>query len=428
MNSQLDAAARCDLQPATPPPIDPDSGRGYLGRGRVLGLIGPAFVAAVAFVDPGNFGTNVSAGASYGYLLLWAVVVANLMAVLVQYLSAKLGLATGCSLAEVCREHTSTPVRIGLWLVAEFVVVMTDLAEFVGGAIALELLFGISLLVGGLVITAVTLLVLRLRVRGLDGFPAVIVALLFLIVFSMLYLLVAAPPHVAEASAGLIPHFSGTPSAVLACGIVGATVMPHAVFLHSALIGGLHDRGATTIRTPAMLRFIRRDVVIAMGLAGVVNATVLVVATRLPASAGESLHEAHAAFTRSEGEVFATVFAVALLGSGLASASAGVYSGQAIMQGFLRRKSSVFIRRMISSVPALVILAVIGDPTKALVFSQVALAFGLPFALVPLVVFTARRSVMGAFVNRRWTTTAVGLIAAVIASLNVFLIIDLAIA
>lgn len=426
MNLPLVAAARAEPRLTPAPVLDPRSGRGYLARGRVLGLLGPAFVAAVAFVDPGNFGTNVSAGATYGYLLLWAVVVANVMAVLVQYLSAKLGLATGRSLAEVCRDHTSTGLRIGLWLVAESVVVMTDLAEFVGGAIALQLLFGLPLLTGGLVITAVTLLVLRMRVRGLDGFPAVVVSLLFVLLLGFLCLLVLAPPQLGGAAAGLVPRFEGTSSAVLACGIVGATVMPHAVFLHSALSGGLHGRTVTTIRTPAMLRYIRRDVVVAMGIAGVINAVMLVVATRLPASAGDSLPDAHAAFARNQGALFATVFALALLASGLASASAGVYSGQAIMQGFLRRNSSVFVRRLISAVPALAVLAVVGDPTKALVFSQVALAFGLPFALVPLVVFTARRGVMGTFVNRRCTTVAVSAVAAVILALNLFLLLDLA--
>ncbi|MCU1657124.1 MAG: Mn2+/fe2+ transporter, nramp family [Pseudonocardiales bacterium] len=425
MNVTLADAAWPEPAPASAPVLDPHTGRGFLSRGRVLGLLGPAFVAAVAFVDPGNFGTNISAGASYGYLLLWTVVVANLMAVLVQYLSAKLGLATGCSLAEVCREQTSTPVRIGLWLVAESVVVMTDLAEFVGGAIALNLLFGMPLLLGGLVMASATMLVLRMRVRGLDGFPVVVVSLLFLLALSFVYLFTFAPPRAGSAAGGLVPHFNGAQSAFLACGIVGATVMPHAVFLHSALSGGLHGRTVTTIRTAAMLRYIRRDVVIAMGLAGIINAMMLVIATHLSPNAGTSLHAAHSEFTRNQGTVFASVFAVALLASALASASVGVYSGQAIMQGFLRRNSSVFVRRMVSALPALVILALVSDPTRALVFSQVALAFGLPFALVPLVVFTGRRGVMGSFVNRRRTTLAALAVTAVIVALNAFLLANL---
>jgi manganese transport protein len=407
---------------AEPNGFDPDTGKGFLTRGRMLGLIGPAFVAAVAFVDPGNIATNVGAGANYRYALLWAVVTASLMAMVVQYLSAKLGMATGCSLAEVCRDHTNTPVRIGLWLVAELVVIMTDLAEFVGGAVALNLLFGISLLSGGVVIAAVTMVILRIRLRGRDSFPAVVVALLFLLTLAFGYLVARSPFDPSEAGAGLVPRLADSHAALLACGIVGATVMPHAVFLHSTLVGGLDCDKVRSIRTAAMLRFVRRDVVVAMGLAGVVNVMILLVATSLPVGTGDSLTSVHRLFAEREGAVFAAVFGLALLASGLASACAGVYSGQAIMQGFLRRSSSIWIRRLISAVPALVILAVVSDPTQALVFSQVALSFGLPFALAPLIVFTARRSVMGRFVNRGSTTVLGTVITVVIVALNGFLL------
>jgi manganese transport protein len=401
--------------------FDPAVGRGFLARGRVLGLIGPAFVAAVAFVDPGNVATNISAGADYRFLLLWAVVAASLMAMMVQYLSAKLGVATGCSLAEVCRDHTGMGLRIGLWLVAEIVVIMTDLAEFVGGAIALNLLFNVPLLVGGVIVGAVTVLILRSRMRGRDAFPAVVVGLLFVLALSFVYLVVRSPFDPAGAASGLVPRLGRPDSALLACGIVGATIMPHAVFLHSSLIASFNT-GVRPLPTTAMLRFLRRDVIIAMGLAGLVNVCMLVVATSLPVGTGSSLAAVHDAFARTEGVVFAAVFAVALLASGLASACAGVYSGQAVMQGFLKRNSSIWLRRAVSSVPSLVILAQFNDPTRALVLSQVVLSFGLPFALVPLIAFTAKRGVMGTFVNRARTTVVASLIAVVVLSLNAFVL------
>lgn len=390
------------------------------GRFRLLRLIGPAFVAAVAFIDPGNVATNVSAGADYGYLLLWAVVSASVMATLVQYLSAKLAAATGVSLAAVCREHFATPVRIGLWLVAELVVIMTDLAEFVGGAVALHLLFGISPLSGGLIIAAATMLILRLRVRGRDAFPVVVIALLFTVTAAFGYIMVRSPFDARGAAAGLVPGFSGSESALLACGIVGATVMPHAIFLHSALVSGLRD-GTVALRTKAMLRFLRRDVIVAMTLAGIVNSLMLLVATQLPVGSGDSLSAVHTALGQAGGG-FALVFAVALLASGLASACAGLYSGQMIMQDFLHRSSSVWLRRLVSAVPALLILGLVPDTTQALVLSQVTLAFGLPFALIPLLIFTTRRSVMGNFANRISTTAIGGVATAIVIALNIFVL------
>ncbi len=410
-------------RPVDEPGFDTETGRGFISRGRILGLIGPAFVAAVAFVDPGNVAINVSAGAQFRYLLLWTVITASGMAMVVQYLAAKLGMATGCSLAEVCRDHTRMPVRIGLWLVAELVVVMTDVAEFVGGAIALNLLFGLPMFAGGLVIAAATMAILRLRVGGRDSFPVVVVALLLLLLLGFGYLIARSPFDPGAAMAGLVPRLTDSRSSLLACGIVGATVMPHAVFLHSSLVGGLDVRaGVRTIRSSAMLRYLRRDVIVAMSIAGLVNVLMLLVATSLPLGTGESLQAVHSAFAAREGAVFAAVFAIALLASGLASACAGVYSGQAVMQGFLRRSSSVWLRRALAAVPALVILAVVRDPTQALVFSQVGLSFGLPFALVPLMVFTARRRIMGRFVNRVATTATGITITLVVLSLNGFLL------
>lgn len=422
MNVASDSVAYAPPPVSDPSGLDPESGRGFLSRGRVLGLIGPAFVAAVAFVDPGNVATNFSAGIDYRYLLVWTVVCASLMAMLVQYLSAKLGMATGRSLAEICRDHTSAPVRVGLWLVAEAVVIMTDLAELVGGAIALNLLFNIPLFAGGLAVAATTMVILRLRLRGRAGFSVVVVALLFVLALAFLYLVANSPLDPVAAVSGLVPRLPDSGSTLLACGIVGATIMPHAVFLHSSMVGDLTPNRPETPRTSAILRFLRRDVIIAMGMAGLVNVLMLFVATSLPAGRGESLTSVYATFRDREGALFAVVFAVALLASGLASACAGVYSGQAIMQGFLRRDSSVRLRRAISSVPALVVLALVGNPTQALVFSQIALAFGLPFALIPLMLFTARRGVMGALVNRVHTTVAGSLVTLIVLVLNGFVI------
>lgn len=401
--------------------FDPSTGRGYLSRRGVLGLLGPAFVAAVAFVDPGNIATNTSAGASYRYLLLWTVVSASAVAMVVQYLSAKLGMATGASLAEVCRDHTCTPVRLGLWIVAELVVIMTDLAELVGGALALNLLLGMPLVIGGVVVLVATVGVLQLRVRGREGFPAVIVGLLALLGLAFLYLVLRAPFDLQGAVGGFVPRLGDSQSALLACGIVGATVMPHAVFLHSSLTGGLGG-GARTAGTPVVLRFLRRDVVMAMGVAGGVNVLMLLAATSLPAGTGDSLTAAHNGFAVQRGPVFASVFALALLASGLASACASVYSGQAVMQGFLRRGSSIWVRRAVTAVPALVLLAVVTEPTQALVLSQVGLSFGLPFALAPLLLFTARRDVMGPFVNRRVTTVVGVVITTLVVVLNAYVL------
>lgn len=397
--------------------------RGFVARGRLLGLIGPAFVAAIAFVDPGNIATNISAGVDYKYLLLWAVVAAALMAMVVQYLSAKLGLATGQSLAEVCRERTNTPVRITLWLVAEIVVISTDLAEFVGGAIALQLLFDIPLLPGGIIVAAVSMLVLRMRVKGRELFPIVVVALLVVLAGCFIYLIARSPFNPSAALAGLVPRLDDSASALLACGIIGATVMPHAVFLHSSLAGSFAAERRRGTPLPVLLRYLRRDVLVAMTLAGVVNALMLLIATELPAGTSSELDAVYRAFADNRGTVFAVCFAVAMLASGLASACAGVFAGQAIMQGFLRVRSNIWLRRLISTIPALVVLALVPNTTQALVLSQVVLSFGLPFALIPLLIFTSRRVVMAELVNGPVVKLLGGLITAIVVGLNMFLLV-----
>jgi manganese transport protein len=397
-------------------------------RRRRLALFGPAFVAAIAYVDPGNFATNVSAGAKYGYLLLWVIVSANLMAMFVQSLSAKLGLATGASLPANCRKQYRRPVVLGLWVQAELVAMATDLAEVVGGAIALNLLFGLPLLTGGLITGAVAFLLLALQTRGDRRFIAAVTVFFGVILVSFLLLVLQVPIDPGEAASGLVPRFEGVESLVLATGILGATVMPHAIYLHSALVPSVVQ--ATTIhQRRRALKAQRMDVTAAMSLAGLVNAAMLLVAAALFAgsafSGTDTLEGAHAGFGTALDGSAALLFALALLASGFASASVGTYAGQVIMEGFLRRRIPLFARRALTMFPALAVLALGVEPTWALVVSQVVLSFGIPFALVPLLLLTRRRDIMGELVNERRTTVLAALVAAVIISLNAVLLITL---
>ena len=400
-------------------------GRGPV-RGRML-LLGPAFVAAIAYVDPGNFATNFSAGAQFGYLLVWVIVAANLMAMVVQSLSGKVGLATGRNLAELCRDHFPRPVVRGLWAQAELVAMATDLAEIIGGAIALHLLFGIPLLSGGAITAAVAFALLALQGRGYRPFERAIVGLLAVIALGFLYGAVISGVDGGELAAGLVPAFDGSDSVLLATGILGATVMPHVIYLHSALT---QDRVAAADdgELQVLLRHQRLDVVVAMGLAGLVNGAMLVIAAQLLRGQPgvDTLEGVHSALARIAGAPVAFAFAVALLASGFASSGVGTYAGQVVMQGFLRGRIPLILRRAITMAPALLVLALGVDPTRALVLSQVVLSFGIPFALIPLVLLTRRRDVMGALVNRRVTTAAAWGVTAVIVSLNAFLLVGLA--
>jgi manganese transport protein len=397
-------------------------------RGRLrarLALLGPAFVAAVAYVDPGNFATNIAGGAQYGFLLVWVIVVANLMAMLVQYLSAKVGIATGHSLPELCRSTFRRPVTWGLWIQAEIVAIATDLAEFVGAAIALHLLFGVHPFASGLITAAVSFAILGLQARGYRKFELAIAAFLLIVCLGFMYDLANVNVDTGAFAGGLVPSLAGTDSLMLAVGILGATVMPHVVYLHSAL---------TQHRTPAhslaerrrVLKFQRLDVVVAMGLAGVINLTMLVVAASLFHETGnvqiDTIEGAHAGFERLLGGGAALAFAVALLASGLSSSSVGTYAGQVVMQGFIARRIPLFARRAITMTPALVVLAVGLDPTTTLVISQVVLSFGIPFALVPMILLTRRRDIMGPLVNRARTTVVASVVATLIIGLNGFLL------
>lgn len=392
-------------------------------RGTMV-LFGPAFVAAIAYVDPGNVATNVTAGAVYGYLLVWVVVLANLMACLVQYLSAKLGLATGATLPESLRDRLPTSGRLAYWAQAEVVAMATDLAEVLGGAIALNILFDLPLLLGG-VITAVVstgLLMVQDR-RGQRAFERVITTLLVIIAVGFFAGLFVEPPAPGAVIGGLVPAFDGAGSVLLAAGMLGATVMPHAVYLHSALARDRHGRPSAS-ELPKVLRATRFDVGAAMLLAGAVNlAMLLVAATSLGGHADElSLQAAHEAVGQSLGGVVAALFAIGLLASGLASTSVGCYAGAVVMAGLLRRSVPLLVRRVITMVPAVIILALGVDPTLALVISQVVLSFGLPFVLIPLVQLTRSRSVMGSVANHPATTAVAVVVVALVIALNLTLI------
>jgi manganese transport protein len=401
--------------------------RSLRSRGRLRGvvaLLGPAFVAAVAYVDPGNFATNFSAGAQFGYGLAWVVVVANLMAMLVQYLSAKAGVATGQDLPELCRDRLPRAVSRGLWIQAELVAMATDLAEFVGAAIGLNLLFRLPLLAAGLVTAVVAFGILAMEQRGYRRFELAIAALLGLVFLGFAYDLATVGASPAGVAAGLVPSF-GSSRLLLVAGIIGATVMPHVVYLHSALTKS-RVSCANDAERRELLRFGRLDVLIALGAAGLINLAMLFVAASLFSKHGlpgdGSIQAAHASLGRLVGGGAALAFAVALLASGLSSSSVGTYAGQVVMQGFVGRRIPVFARRGLTMLPALVVLGLGLSPTGSLVISQVVLSFGIPFALAPLVLLTRRADVMGSLVNRPLTTAAAGCVAALIVVLNVCLL------
>ncbi len=400
-----------------------------LARGRLratLAMLGPAFVAAIAYVDPGNFATNVNGGARFGYLLLWVVLAANVMAMLIQYLSAKLGVATDRNLPELCREHYSRPVAWGLWIQAEAMAMATDIAEFLGAALGLNLLFHVPLFPAGFITAAIAFALLELQRHGFRRFELAITGLLGLIFLGFLYETVKIGPSASGAAEGLIPRLHGSSSVYLAVGIVGATVMPHAIYLHSAL-----TKGRTSVRNEEerarVLRFERTDVILALGLAGLVNLAMLAVAAKLfhnrPGwSHTDTLQGAHAGFSHLVGGTAALAFAVALLASGASSSSVGTYAGQVVMAGFVNLRISLVVRRGLTMLPALVVLGLGVSPTRALVLSQVVLSFGIPFALLPLVLLTRRRDVMGIHVNRLPTTAVAVAITALISALNIFLL------
>ncbi|MGZ5326061.1 MAG: Nramp family divalent metal transporter, partial [Solirubrobacterales bacterium] len=396
------------------------------GAARVWPFLGPAFVAAVAYIDPGNFATNIAGGAKFGYLLLWVVLAANLIAMVVQTQSAKLGIATGKNLPEACREVFSRRTSIGLWLQAEMVAMSTDIAEVVGAALGLNLLFGIPLFSAALISGAAAFGILALQQRGFRRLEAVISVLVGVVVLGFGFEIVSAEPDGGQVLKHLVvPGFGGTESVLLATGIIGATVMPHVIYLHSALtqrrIVGRNDEERHKI-----LRFEKIDVVIAMALAGMVNISMMTMAAALFHESGlvdiDSIEGAYEGLRTLVSGNAATVFGVALLASGFASSSVGTMSGQVVMQGFIERRIPIFLRRAITLAPALIVLGIGVDPTDALVISQVVLSFGIPFALVPLLLIARRRDMMGSLANPGWLSTFAGTLAGMIIALNVFLL------
>jgi manganese transport protein len=397
-------------------------------RFRILPFLGPAFIACVAYIDPGNFATNIAGGSRFGYRLVWVIVAANLMAMLIQTLSAKLGIATGRNLPELCRERFSHRTTMFLWAQAELIAMATDLAEFLGAAIGFQLLFGWALFPSAVVSGIAAFLILGLQRFGFRAFEAVIAVLVGVIGACYVIELTFAHADYGQVfKHAVYPQFGSSEALLLAVGIIGATVMPHVIYLHSALT---QDRlvPETDEDAQTLLRFTRVDVVIAMTIAGVINVSMLVMAASTFYRTGlfhvASLDTAHKTLEPILGPASGAIFALALIASGLSSSAVGTLSGQVVMQGFIHRQIPVTVRRLVTMVPAFVVIAIGVDPSRTLVLSQVVLSFGIPFALIPLVIFTARSDIMGPLVNRRVTTVAATAVTALIVTLNIFLLLQ----
>ncbi|WP_028045594.1 Nramp family divalent metal transporter [Cellulomonas sp. URHE0023] len=406
--------------------VDVDRAPAAAARRRFAFLLGPAFVAAIAYVDPGNVAANLTAGARYGYLLLWVLVVANAMAVLVQYQSAKLGLVTGQSLPGLLGQRLRRGPRLAFWAQAELVAAATDIAEVVGGAIALNLLFGTPLALGGLIVGVVSLLLLLTQNRyGQSRFELVIVSLLAIISIGFLAGLFVVPPDARGVLSGLVPRFDGPGSVLLAASMLGATVMPHAIYVHSALA---RDRHGARGDVPRVLRATRWDVGCALAIAGVVNiGLLLLAASALRGVEGtDSIPGAYDAIVAALGIGIGIAFAIGLLASGLASTSVGAYAGATIMEGLLHRRVPLVVRRAVTLIPALLLLAMGADPTWTLVVSQVILSFGIPFAVIPLVRLTRSAAVMGSYRNGPRLHATLLVVVGLVVALNLTLLVLLA--
>jgi manganese transport protein len=393
---------------------------------KLIPFLGPAFIASVAYVDPGNFATNIQGGSEFGFMLLWVILASNLMAMLLQALSAKLGIATGSNLAEHCRTRFSKPTVYVMWVVMEVVAMATDLAEFLGAALGFNLLFGFPLLIGGILTAICTFLILGLQRYGFRPLEIAITVMVSIIAGSYLVETIFVRPDMGVIFYhSFVPQFSGTESILLATGILGATVMPHAIFLHSAL-----TQQRIIVKNPDKLKKLFRfqilDVTIAMGIASLVNMAMLIMAASTFYKHGftniATIEEAHKTLQPLLGKAASWIFAISLLASGLSSSTVGTHAGQVIMQGFLQKHIPIWIRRLVTIVPSILVIAIGLDPTRTLVMSQVILSFGLPFAIIPLIIFTGKKEIMGVLVNKKLTTFIVYIIAALIILLNIFLI------
>ena len=396
------------------------------GLARLLPFLGPAFIASVAYMDPGNFATNIAAGAQFGYTLLWVVVASNLMAMLIQTLSAKLGIATGANLAEQCRNNFPKWVVWVMWVLMELVAIATDMAEFLGAALGFNLLLGIPLWVAGILTAIATFLILGLERYGFRPLEAVITSLVGVIAVSYLVETVLDKPAWGQVFYhAVVPQLAGPESVVLAVGILGATVMPHVIFLHSSL-----TQNRIVVREPKQMRRLFQfeviDVVVAMGVAGMINAAMLIMAASTFYHTGlthiATIEDAHLTLEPLLGKASSWVFAISLLASGLSSSSVGTMAGQVIMQGFLHHSIPGWIRRSVTMAPSLIVIFLGFSPTRVLILSQVVLSFGLPFAVIPLIMCTRRRDLMGPLVNKRVTTLLASLAAACIVVLNLYLL------
>lgn len=395
------------------------------GWRRFLPFLGPAFIAAVAYIDPGNFATNITAGSQYGYLLLWVIAFSNLMAVLIQSLSAKLGIATGKNLPEVAREHFSKKTSIFLWIQAELVIIATDLAEFIGAALGLYLLFNIPMLPAALITAVGSFAILELQRRGFRAFEAGISGMVLIVVLAFAFQTFLAQPAWGDVAIGMFtPHFEGVDSLLLATGILGATVMPHAIYLHSSLTQS-RIIGRNEAEKKRIFHFEFIDIIIAMIIAGAINMSMLIIAAAVFHTQGvvvEDLDVAYNGLKVALGPMAAISFGLGLLIAGLASSSVGTLAGDVVMQGFIQRKIPLYLRRAITMVPPLAIIASGVNATYALVLSQVVLSFGIAFALVPLVMFTSKRDIMGSLVNHRITTVLGWFVVVVVVTLNIYLL------
>ena len=403
-------------------------------RGRTRGLravlpfLGPAFIASIAYVDPGNFATNISAGAQFGYALLWVILLANLMAMLIQGLAAKLGIATGMNLAEICRARLPAWVCYVLWLTQEITAMATDLAEFLGAAIGINLLTGIPLLAAALITGVAVFLILALQGNGFRGLEAFIAGCALVIALCYVVETVLTGPDWGQVVYhSVIPSLPDTSAVLLAVGIIGATVMPHVIYVHSSLTQG-RVVPATEEEARRVFDFEKIDVIAAMGLAGLVNMAMLFMAARVFHESGHadvaSIHSAYETLAPLLGGAAAVVFGISLVTSGVASSHVGTMAGQVVMQGFVNLRIPIWLRRVVTMLPALVAIALGLDPTRTLVISQVILSFTLPFPVISLIVFTANRELMGSLVNRRSTTVLASICAALIISLNVVLLLQ----
>ena len=394
------------------------------GYKSVLPFLGPAFIAAVAYIDPGNFATNITAGSEYGYLLLWVIAFSNLMAVLIQSLSAKLGIATGKNLPEVARENFSKKTSILLWIQAELVIMATDLAEFIGAALGMYLLFNIPMLPAALITAVCSFAILELQRRGVRPFEAGISGMVMMVVLAFAFQTFLAHPDASAIAAGFIPKFDDVNSILLATGILGATVMPHAIYLHSSLtqhrIVGKNDEEKRKI-----FKFEFIDIIIAMIIAGAINMSMLIIAAAVFHSKGMNVEDLDVAFQSLHDMVSPTaaiLFGLGLLIAGLASSSVGTLSGDVVMQGFIKKRIPIYLRRAITMIPPLLIIAFGANATKALVWSQVILSFGIAFALIPLIMFTSNKKIMGGLVNHKLTTILGWIVAAIVVALNIYLL------